>query len=166
MLMLRAAERRDAVAIFELIRELAAFEQLSHEVRGDAAALEQHLFGEPRYAEALLAEDEGLVIGFALYFWNYSTFLCRPGLYLEDLFVRERFRGRGVGRALLEAVQERARAQGCGRFEWSVLDWNARAISFYEVFGACPVAGWTVYRKRLLPGEGPSAADPMSVNRP
>jgi GNAT superfamily N-acetyltransferase len=149
MLTLRGAERRDVIAIFELIRELAEFEQLSHEVRGDATTLEQHLFGEPRYAEALLAEEDGVVVGFALYFWNYSTFLCRPGLYLEDLFVREPCRGHGVGRALLEGVEARARARGCGRFEWSVLDWNARAIGFYEVFGARPVEGWTVYRKRL-----------------
>jgi GNAT superfamily N-acetyltransferase len=149
MVSLRNAERRDVPAIFELITELADFERLRHQVRGDPAALERHLFAEPRYAEVLLAEADGALAGFALYFWNYSTFLCRPGLYLEDLFVREHCRGRGIGRVLLDAVEARARAQGCGQLEWSVLDWNTRAIEFYRAFGARPVDGWTVYRKPL-----------------
>jgi GNAT superfamily N-acetyltransferase len=149
MLTLRAAERRDVVAVFQLITELADFEHLRHEVTGDATTLERHLFDEPRRAEVLLAEEDGAVAGFALYFWSYSTFLCRPGLYLEDLFVQQHRRGHGIGRALLAAVEARARALGCGRLEWSVLDWNARAIAFYEAFGARPVEGWTVYRKRL-----------------
>jgi GNAT superfamily N-acetyltransferase len=148
MLTLRAAERRDIPALFGLITELADFEQLRSQVSGDAITLERHLFDEPRYAQVILAEEQGTVVGFALYFWNYSTFLCRPGIYLEDLFVQAHCRGRGIGRALLEAVQERAREQGCGRLEWSVLNWNTRAIAFYEAFGARPNEGWTVYRKR------------------
>jgi GNAT superfamily N-acetyltransferase len=101
----------------------------------------------------LVAESGEHIAGFALYFFNYSTFLCKPGIYLEDLFVRPQFRGAGVGRALLDAVEQRARERGCGRMEWSVLDWNTRAMSFYEEFGAGPRGGWMVYRKSLT---GPS----------
>jgi GNAT superfamily N-acetyltransferase len=96
-----------------------------------------------------MAEWDGAIAGFALYFFNYSTFLCRPGLYLEDLFVRPEFRGRGVGLNLLRSLEEVARDIGCGRFEWSVLDWNQSAIDFYREFGAQPREGWTLYRKPL-----------------
>ncbi|MFI4914567.1 MAG: GNAT family N-acetyltransferase [Steroidobacterales bacterium] len=149
MLKLRQAQRTDSAAIFGLIGELADFEQLRAEVTGTAAALEQHLFDEPRYARALLAEWGHDCAGFALYFFNYSTFRCRPGIYLEDLYVRPQFRGRGVGRALLAAVEAVALEHGCGRLEWSVLDWNAAAIGFYRRFGARAIEGWTVYRKTL-----------------
>ncbi len=100
-------------------------------------------------AQAMLAEWDDAVAGFALYFFNYSTFLCRPGIYLEDLFVRPQYRGRGIGCALLAAIEQRARELSCGRLEWSVLDWNRTAIEFYHRFGAHPHEGWTLYRKAL-----------------
>jgi GNAT superfamily N-acetyltransferase len=149
MLRLRAADQADIPVIFELIGALADFEQLRSQFTGTPEDLRRHLFGEPRFAHALLAEWNAVVVGFALYFFNYSTFLCRPGLYLEDLYVRLEFRGHGIGLALLRAVELRARELGCGRLEWSVLDWNQRAIDFYREFGASPNAGWTVYRKTL-----------------
>jgi GNAT superfamily N-acetyltransferase len=98
-----------------------------------------------------MADWDGRLAGLALYFFNYSTFLCQPGLYLEDLFVRPEFRGRGVGLNLLKELERRARAAGCGRFEWSVLDWNQDAIDLYLEFGARPRDGWTLYRKQLAP---------------
>jgi len=149
MLRLRAAIESDLPVIFELIGELADYERLREQLIGKAEDLRRHLFGEPRYAHALMAEWDGQVAGFALYFFNYSTFMCRPGLYLEDLFVRPAYRGRGVGLNLLQALEQRARDSGCGRFEWSVLDWNQSAIDFYRRFGAAPREGWTLYRKIL-----------------
>jgi len=150
MLQIRAAEPGDAAVIFQLIWELADYERLRHEVSGSVEALRTHLFGQPRYAQAMVAEWDREVVGFALYFFNYSTFLCRPGVYLEDLFVRPSMRGRGIGLGLLKALEQRARELGCGRFEWAVLDWNQSAIDFYRRFGAHPNDGWTVYRKELL----------------
>ena len=150
MLRLRAAEPADVPAIFTLIGELADYERLRAEMTGSAEDLRRHLFGEPRYVHTIMAEWDGAIAGFALYFFNYSTFLCRPGLYLEDLFVRPEFRGRGVGLNLLRSLEEVARDIGCGRFEWSVLDWNQSAIDFYREFGAQPREGWTLYRKPLL----------------
>ena len=117
---------------------------------GDAIDLRRLLFGEPRFAQALLAQWGGAPAGFALYFFNYSTFLCRPGLYLEDLFVRPAHRGRGIGLALLAALEQRARETGCGRLDWAVLDWNQSAIDFYRRFGAQPMRDWVLYRKELL----------------
>jgi GNAT superfamily N-acetyltransferase len=149
MLVVRDARKSDTAVIYQMIGELADFEKLRHEVSGTVSDLENHLFGGETYAHVLMAESDREVAGFALYFFNYSTFLCKPGIYLEDLFVRPQFRGAGVGRALLEAVKQRARERGCGRLEWSVLDWNTRAMSFYEEFGAGPRAGWIVYRKSL-----------------
>ena len=149
MLRLRAAEPADVPAIFTLIGELADYERLRAEMTGSAEDLRRHLFGEPRYVHTIVAEWDGAIAGFALYFFNYSTFLCRPGLYLEDLFVRPEFRGRGVGLNLLRSLEEVARNIGCGRFEWSVLDWNQSAIDFYLEFGARPREGWTLYRKQL-----------------
>ena len=108
-------------------------------------ALREHLFGERPVAEVVLAED-GDPAGFALFFHSFSTFLGRPGIYLEDLYVRPEFRGRGVGRALLVHLARLAKERGCGRLEWSVLDWNEPAIGFYGRIGASPVDGWTVYR--------------------
>ncbi len=149
MLRLRAAIESDVPAIFELIGELADFERLRPQMVGKAEDLRRHLFEEPRFAHAVVAEWDGGVAGFALYFFNYSTFQCRPGLYLEDLFVRPQHRGRGIGLGLLRELERRAREAGCGRFEWSVLDWNQSAIDFYRAFGATPRAGWTLYRKTL-----------------
>jgi GNAT superfamily N-acetyltransferase len=149
MLRLRAAEAADVPVIFELIGELADYERLRHKMVGNPDDLERHLFGEPRFAHALVAEWDGVAAGFALYFFNYSTFLCRPGLYLEDLFVRPAHRGRGIGLALLTALEQRAREIGCGRLEWSVLDWNESAIDFYRSFGARPMQDWILYRKEL-----------------
>lgn len=149
MWQLRPARETDVAAIHGLIVELAEFERLHEQVCGTPADLARHLFGEPRYAHALLAECDGAAAGFALYFFSYSTFLCRPGLYLEDLYVRAACRGRGIGQALLRAVEQCALARGCGRLEWAVLDWNQRAIGLYERFGAHARGGWTVYRKEL-----------------
>lgn len=150
MLRLRAAVREDLDDIHALIGELADFEHLREQMVGTAADLELHLFGEPRYAHVIMAHWNDALAGFALYFFTYSTFLCRPGIYLEDLFVRPAFRGRGVGLGLLEELERRGRALGCGRFEWSVLDWNRNAIEFYQRFGARPHEGWTLYRKSLI----------------
>ncbi len=150
MLKLRAAEAADVPEIFAMIGELADFERLREQMTGNAADLHRHLFGEPRLAAALLALWHDAVAGYALYFYSYSTFLCRPGLYVEDLYVRRAFRGRGIGRELLVALESRAREQGCGRLEWSVLDWNQHAIDFYRRFGAHPNAGWTLFRKELV----------------
>jgi GNAT superfamily N-acetyltransferase len=149
MLQLRAARNEDAEGIFMLIAELADFERMRDQMVGKLEDLRQHLFGEPRFAHVLIAEWNGALAGFALYFFNYSTFLCRPGLYLEDLFVRPAYRHYGIGRSLLEALEQRARERQCGRFEWAVLDWNTSAIEFYERFGAHANSGWTIYRKPL-----------------
>ncbi|XXF76690.1 GNAT family N-acetyltransferase [Myxococcaceae bacterium GXIMD 01537] len=144
--MVRPATPSDIPAIASLIRGLAEYEKLSQEVVLDEAQLRAHLFGERRYAEVLLAEQDGAVAGFALFFHNYSTFLSKPGIYLEDLFVRPEYRGQGHGKALLAGVARLAVERGCGRFEWSVLDWNAPAIEFYKAFGAVPQDEWTVFR--------------------
>jgi GNAT superfamily N-acetyltransferase len=149
MLRLRAAEAADVPVIFRLIGELADYERLRHKMVGNADDLQRHLFGEPRFAHALMADWDGEPAGFALYFFNYSTFLCRPGMYLEDLFVRPEHRGRGIGQALLAALEQRARDAGCGRLEWAVLDWNQSAIEFYQRFGARPMHDWILYRKEL-----------------
>ena len=133
-------------AIAALIRALAAYERLSHEVALDEAALREHLFGERPYAEVLIAEEPGAVVGFALFFHNFSTFLGKPGLYLEDLFVVPEHRGAGHGKALLARLAQIARDRGCGRLEWSVLDWNEPSIQFYRSLGARPMDDWTTYR--------------------
>jgi GNAT superfamily N-acetyltransferase len=140
------ARRADVPLIVDLVRELAEFERLADQVRIDPALLEQHLFGEPRYAEAVIAWSGSEAVGYALYFHNYSTFAGRPGLFLEDLFVRPVVRGRGFGEALLRHLARTAIDRGCARFEWSVLDWNQRAIDFYRKLGAVPMDEWTVYR--------------------
>jgi len=130
----------------ELIRGLARYEKLEHEVTMTEEKLTAHLFGERRYAETLIAEDGGQPVGFALFFHSFSTFLAQPGLYLEDLFVIPALRGAGIGRALLERLAQVAVDRGCGRLEWAVLDWNKDAIRFYERLGAKPNSEWTVYR--------------------
>jgi GNAT superfamily N-acetyltransferase len=149
MLQLRAAEAADVPLLYQLIGELADYERLSERFVGRAEDLRRHLFDEPRYAAAMLAHWNGEAAGYSLYFHNYSTFRCRPGIYLEDLFVRPAYRGRGIGRELLAALERQARQLGCGRLEWAVLDWNQNAIDFYRRFGAAPNAGWTVFRKEL-----------------
>jgi GNAT superfamily N-acetyltransferase len=153
-LLIRAAEAADVPIIAELIRGLARFEKLEDEVTMTEERLAESLFGQHRYAETLLAEDAGTPVGFALFFHNFSTFLGLPGVYLEDLFVVPDHRGRGIGRALLRQLARVAVERGCGRLEWSVLDWNRDAIGFYERLGARPNSEWTVYR---LTGEALTA---------
>ena len=143
---IRFAERSDVPVIAELIRALARFEKLEHEVTMTEERLEKSLFGPRPYAETLLAEEDEDAIGFALFFHNFSTFLAKPGIYLEDLFVVPEQRGRGIGRALLERLAQIAVERDCGRLEWAVLDWNRDAIAFYERLGAKPNSEWTVYR--------------------
>ena len=144
--MIRPATVVDVPTITELIRALASYENLSESVVLDEDRLREHLFGARQFAEVLVAEEDGVVVGFALFFHNYSTFLGRPGIYLEDLFVRPEYRRRGHGKALLSAVAHLASERGCGRLEWSVLDWNEPAIAFYRSLGAVPLAEWTTFR--------------------
>jgi GNAT superfamily N-acetyltransferase len=143
---IRPGTEDDVPLILSLIRELAEYERLSHEVVATEEMLRDSLFGERRAAEVLLGHLDDEPAGFALFFHNFSTFLGRPGIYLEDLYVRPEFRGAGVGRAMLVRLARLARERGCGRLEWSVLDWNEPAISFYKRLGASPVSGWSVYR--------------------
>lgn len=145
--MIRPAERADVALVAALIRELAAYERLAHEVVLAESELHDHLFGPRPYAEVLIAETAaGTPVGFALFFHNYSTFLGRPGIHLEDLFVRPEHRGAGHGLALLRALGEIARDRGCGRIEWNVLDWNEPSMRFYESLGARPMSEWLLYR--------------------
>ena len=143
---IRSATRDDVAVVAELIRGLARYEKLEHEVVMTEDLLSAGLFGDRPYAEVLLAVDENRPVGFALFFHNFSTFLGRPGIYLEDLFVVPEERGSGVGRAMLEHLARLAVDRGCGRLEWAVLDWNRDAIAFYERLGARPNSDWTVYR--------------------
>ena len=144
--MIRDATPNDTKVITRLIRDLAEYEKLADKVALDDQRLHEHLFGPRRYAEVLLAEDAGEVVGFALFFYNYSTFLARPGIYLEDLFVRPEKRGQGHGTALLAALARLALERGCGRLEWAVLNWNEPALRFYRTLGAVPMNDWTAYR--------------------
>jgi GNAT superfamily N-acetyltransferase len=143
---IRPAVAEDAETVAQLIRELALYERLEHEVAMTTDDIRSTLFGDQRFAEALLAEAGGEAVGLALFFSNYSTFLGRPGIYLEDLFVKPGHRGTGLGKALLREVARIAVERGCGRLEWAVLDWNQAAIDFYEKLGARPNSGWTTYR--------------------
>jgi len=145
-LAIRPATRADTATIFELIRALADYERLSADVVATEELIARALFDAPPAAHALLAVHAGTSVGFALYFFNFSTFLGRPGLYLEDLFVRPELRGRGIGKALLAELAHIAVARGCGRMEWSVLDWNAPSIAFYRGLGAQPLSDWTTFR--------------------
>ena len=140
------ATRNDLSLILALIKELAEYERLAHEVVATEEVLSETLFGERPYAEVVLAYYDGEPVGYALYFHSYSTFLGRPGLYLEDLFVRPAVRGKGIGKALLAFVARVASERTCGRLEWSVLNWNEPAIGFYKSLGAKPMDTWTVYR--------------------
>jgi GNAT superfamily N-acetyltransferase len=153
-LVIRPGEPADVPIIAELIRGLARFEKLEDELTMTEERLASNLFGPHRYAETLIAEEAGESVGFALFFHNFSTFLAKPGIYLEDLFVVPEHRGVGVGRALLKELARLAVERDCGRLEWSVLDWNREAIGFYERLGARPNSEWTVYR---LTGEALSA---------
>jgi GNAT superfamily N-acetyltransferase len=146
---IRTARPSDCPAIFGLVRELAEYERLTHAVVANDSMLRNTLFppdGGTPLVHALVAESGGTAVGFALYFFNYSSFLGRLGLYLEDLYVRPARRGMGIGKALLVELAKAARARGCGRMEWSVLDWNSPAIDFYKALGARPMDEWTVYR--------------------
>ena len=143
---IRFGEPRDVALITQLIRELARYEKLEHEVAATEEKVAKALFGKRPYAETLIAEVNGEPAGFALFFHNFSTFLAQPGIYLEDLFVKPEQRRHGVGRALLERLAQIAVQRDCGRLEWAVLDWNEDAIRFYERLGAKPNAEWTVYR--------------------
>jgi GNAT superfamily N-acetyltransferase len=136
----------DVADILGFIRDLAKFEKLEHEVAATEQSLRESLFGPCKYAEALFVEAGGERVGFAIFFHNYSTFLGRPGLYLEDLYIRPERRGHGYGKLLLRHLAGLAVARGCGRVEWSVLDWNRDAIDFYRSLGAEPMPDWTVYR--------------------
>jgi GNAT superfamily N-acetyltransferase len=162
---LRPATPDDIALILALIAELAEYEKLAHEAVATASSLQRDLFGPRPHAEVLIAEADGEPAGFALFFHNYSTFLGQPGLYLEDLFVRPRFRGLGLGKRLMQALARIALERGCGRFEWSVLDWNTPAIDFYRSLGAVGMDEWTVQR---VSGEALRAladAAPDSVTR-
>ena len=144
---IRPARPDDVNAIVGLIRELAVFEQLEHLVQTDAGRLHAHLFGAQPVVEALVAEQQGgAIVAFALYFTNYSTFLAKPGLYLEDLYVQPAARRSGLGQQLLRALARIAVERDYGRFEWSVLDWNANAIAFYEKLGATVMPDWRICR--------------------
>lgn len=146
MLQIRIAERADVPAIARFIGALAEYEKLAHAYVATEADLAETLFGARPYAEVLIADWAGEPAGFALYFHNYSTFLGRPGLYLEDLFVLPELRGKGIGKALLARLAAIAVERGCGRLEWSVLDWNAPSIEFYRRCGAVSMDEWTTFR--------------------
>jgi len=145
-ILIRPAVPDDVPLILQLIRDLAEYEKLSHEVSATEALLHEYLFGPRRVAESLIAELDNQPVGFALFFHNFSTFLGRPGIYVEDIFVRPASRGRGVGRELLRHIARLAVERNCGRLEWSVLDWNEPAIGFYRKLGAKPMDEWTVFR--------------------
>lgn len=142
---IRNAKIDDIPIIRELIHELAVYEKLEDEMTASNEDLKKTLF-EQKHAEVLIAEYDSMPVGFALFFHNYSTFLGKPGLYLEDLFVKETYRGRGIGKQLLIKLAKIAKDRNCGRFEWSVLDWNTPSINFYLKMGAVPMDDWTVYR--------------------
>ncbi len=157
---LRPAAPEDVPALLRLVRALAEYERLLHEVRATEADLEAALFGTPARAWALLADVAGTAVGFALWFYSFSTFTGRAGLYLEDIYVEPAHRGRGIGRAIFCYLAKRALAEGCARFEWAVLDWNKPAIGFYARLGAQPMAEWRIERlsgpalASLAAGEG------------
>lgn len=148
---IRAATIEDVPVILQLIRDLATYERAPNDVVATEEGLRKVIFGKDPSAYVLLALEDGEAAGFAVYFFNFSTWLGRPGLYLEDLFVKPELRARGYGRALLVQLARIARDRGCGRMEWAVLDWNEPAIGFYKTLGAVPMEEWTVFR---LTGDG------------
>jgi len=144
--LVRKATEKDVPVILSFIRQLAEYERLSHEAVMTEDLLRQSLFGARPSAEVLLGYSGDEPVAFAVFFHNFSTFLGRPGLYLEDLFVKPEMRGKGFGRAMLVELAKIARERKCGRFEWAVLDWNEPAIQFYKKLGAVPMADWTIFR--------------------
>lgn len=132
--------------ILELINELANFEKLANQLEVNEEKIAEYLFGQKAFAECLLSFENNIPVGFALFFNNYSTFVGKPGIYLEDLFIKEKYRGKGYGKKMLLAIVKLAHENNCGRVEWSVLNWNQSAINFYESLGATPMKEWTVYR--------------------
>ncbi len=148
---IRQAMEEDIPTVLSFIRELAEFERLAHEVEASEALLRESLFGGRPRAEVLFGCVDDEPVAFAVFFHNFSTFLGRQGLYLEDLYVKPAFRKQGIGRALLVHLAQIAKARNCGRFEWAVLDWNKRAIEFYESLGAAGLKEWTIFR---VIGEG------------
>ncbi|AYC34791.1 GNAT family N-acetyltransferase [Pseudomonas cavernae] len=143
---IRPATPADAALILRFITDLAIYEKAEHEVQTDVAGIRASLFASGSTSHALICEQDGQPIGYAVYFFNYSTWLGKHGLYLEDLYIRPEARGLGAGKALLRHLAQLAVARGCGRFEWSVLDWNAPAIQFYQAIGARPQDEWVLYR--------------------
>jgi GNAT superfamily N-acetyltransferase len=143
---IRPARPSDVTAIYGMIHELAVFEKLEHMISGTPAMLEQQLFGPRPSCEALVGEADGEPVVFSLFFHNFSTFLCKKGLYLEDLYVKQSHRGKGYGKQMLEALARLAVERDCGRFEWSVLDWNEHAIRFYQGVGAAVLPDWRICR--------------------
>ena len=142
----RAATENDVAIILSLIKDLAEYEHLSHEVQATAKGIRQSLFGERPVAEALIGEYAGAAVSFALFFYNFSTFLGKPGIYLEDLYVKPQYRSNGFGRRMLAHIARLAKERNCGRFEWSVLDWNEPAIRTYDKLNAKPMKEWILYR--------------------
>ena len=161
---MRAATSQDVSLVLRFVKELADYEKLPHEVTATEELLRQNLFGDRRSAEVLLALEGETYVGFAVFFHNFSTFLGKPGIYLEDVYVRPAFRGRGYGKALMIYVARIAKERDCGRFEYSVLDWNTPSLDFYRSLGAVSMNEWTVQRMtsdaitrlagQQLPGEG------------
>lgn len=143
---IRHAEPGDVPLILAYVRKLAEYERLAHEVEADEATLHAMLFGPRPYAEVIFGEQDGHAVGFALFFHNFSTFVGKPGIYLEDLFVDPPARGKAYGKAMMAYLARLAVERGCGRFEWSVLDWNEPSIGFYRRLGARALDAWTVYR--------------------
>jgi len=144
--LIRTASENDVPAIFALIKELAEFEKLADQINTTENELRKTLFGEDRFVEILLAEFNGEIVGQALFFKNFSTFLGKPGIYLEDLYVKPEMRGKGIGKMLLDKIISIAKERNYGRVEWSVLDWNESAIDFYKKIGAKPLDDWTIFR--------------------
>lgn len=145
-LVIRPAQPGDESLVLALIKQLAEYEKLLHEVAATEDDIRENIFGKKKYAEVLIAEYEGKPAGMALYFYNFSTFVGRPGIYLEDLFVLPEFRGLGIGKRLLLSLIDLAREKNCGRVEWCVLDWNKPAIDFYKSLGAVSMDEWNVFR--------------------
>ncbi len=146
LLKIRQASIADTEIILQLIRELAIYEKLEHQVNASKELICKNLFEDNHKAYCLIAEYDGVPVGLAIYFYNFSTFLGKPGLYLEDLFVREEFRGKGIGKAFMQELAKIAIAEDLGRIEWWVLDWNTPSIEFYKKLGAIAMDDWTVFR--------------------
>lgn len=144
--MIRPAEPQDVPRIFELVRELAVYERLEHKLVGTPDRLREHLFGDRPFVESLVGEVDGAIVAYSLFFPSYSSFLMRPGYWLEDIYVQPEHRGKGLGKALLRAIVQKAKTAGFGRVEWSVLDWNQPSIDFYKSIGAVHMDDWHTYR--------------------